>query len=301
MLMNLNVPGILVDGQEIVEPGLGNAVTITRLAPALEVAPSGGDFVVRIQDESGASPANHIEATILEGNLTGVAGVGALQIAAATDYYVRIKTGSSAEWLRGHYDLALGIGATSGQDLTTVSQVIAFLGTAGTGQDTLVQWIVTAVSVAMQTYMRRRIPSQGYVEKTNGEGETWLYLGQRPVSALTEIALEGDFGVFDDVIDSSSLKLDTEAGIVYRDGAAFPRGLQNVQATYTGGYTTIPADLEHAAAQQSVFEFRKTDQGGGRLGLEQKALADGGSQASYVVATWAPGVRKILDLYRGIL
>jgi hypothetical protein len=101
-IVNIHFPGTLADAQEYQLGPFTENVTVTGFSPHCLVAPSGGSLVVRVQDATGASPANNIQATITTGNtILAAAATGTFTITAGNAVYIRVVTASSAEFLGG--------------------------------------------------------------------------------------------------------------------------------------------------------------------------------------------------------
>jgi hypothetical protein len=111
----------------------------------------------------------------------------------------------------------------------------------------LLSALISAASVAVQQYCHREFTSTARTELYNGTGEVSLILNEYPVTDIDTIKT-----IDDDDTKTTIAETDyryTAAGIVQLKYATFPVGFQNIEVVYTGGYTTIPADLQEAVVQ----------------------------------------------------
>lgn len=296
MIANVSFPGILTDAQEIELPAFSFPLRILAFAPAVDIPPTSSPITIRIQNATGASPPNHIEATIAASANTGAVALGSVPITAGTKPIVRIVTANGAQILRGHFEIGSGITAILAADLTTLALVKEWLKIAGTDDDTLISSLVSAVSRQFHTYMGRIIPSASYTERVDLHGDTMISIRNPPLTTLTQVALEGDFGIYTEVVTAADLKVDAEAGQIFWTNRFKLRQL-GAEVQYTGGFVTIPEDLQREATRETAHSFRHSEPGGGRLGLESNILDTGGT-ASYTQTPFLPGVRMVLDGYR---
>ena len=89
-------------------------------------------------------------------------------------------------------------------------------------------------------------------------GTTELSLRQFPVSAVASVLLAGATAT------ATTYYVDKLPGILRltTSGYFFPAGRQQVQVTYTYGFSTVPADLQHAATLCAVAEFNRARHAG---------------------------------------
>ncbi len=132
---------------------------------------------------------------------------------------------------------------------------------------------------------------QQYIETLDGTGKPWLWVRQWPIGAVVTVvdvtsgtALALDRIAFDSDIprlvfrtpssSSTPVPLVTASGL--SSGTVFPRGIQNVQVTYAGGYASTPPDLAQATIETTLAWFKKRD----RLGVAQQSVL--GTRVSFV-------------------
>jgi len=109
--------------------------------------------------------------------------------------------------------------------------------------------LISAASVAVQQYCGRKFTSTLYTDLYDGDGQDTLVLNEYPVAAL---ALTSIKTIADDDTKTTIAVTDyryTTAGVVRLKYTTFPVGFQNIEVIYTGGYATIPSDLQEAVVQ----------------------------------------------------
>jgi len=109
--------------------------------------------------------------------------------------------------------------------------------------------LIDAASAVCESFCGRAFGNAARTEVRDGNGEAELFLRVTPVTALTLITISDDFGN-SDVFDSSDVRYDVDTGrMTFRMSSTqgvFTTGQQNISIVYTGGYTTIPADVQAA-------------------------------------------------------
>jgi len=299
----LNHPGNLPAALEVALPVFATDIVIRRFAPSvMEAAGAGGVLTLRVQDASGATPAEFIQTTITAPALLGAPASGTVGVPTGSSAYLRIvsNTGTpGASFLSGFFEYdALIAGTPLAGDLTSLAAVKLYAGITGTGDDALIQTVLSAVSEAIHRVLRYRASEVvRTLELYSGHGVTdALLLRHRPAGTLVAVQIDA---VAQDLTD---FLLDAEAGILYRtEGVAWPRGRRNIGVSYTSGYApgVIPGDLGMAAVKQTVYELGLSKVRGDRIG-EDSAVNPDGSTTSYVVADWITGVRDVLARHANV-
>lgn len=132
--------------------------------------------------------------------------------------------------------------------------------------------IINAASDFIARYTKRSLKTAAYTaEKYNGQGGSYLFLKQYPVTAITTIVL------WDTVSNAASKTYaentdylyDLNEGWLYlREG--FQIGVLNYRITYTAGYTTLPYDLRQACAMYAEWMYNNF----GKTGMSSESLGD---------------------------
>lgn len=184
--------------------------------------------------------------------------------------------------------------AADPRDLATVQDLQSWLklGTPSEALAAELQRLVTAVSVWIQSWLSRTIPSQDYLDVANGHGGTRLMLGNYPVTAVASVAIDG-------VTVPASTGPAVPGWILANDqvmlrGYQFTAGEGNVEVAYTAGYADVPPDLTQACVELAAMRYKERE----RIGLA--SVAAGGQQTNYIVRDMPPGVATILQQYRKV-
>ena len=140
-------------------------------------------------------------------------------------------------------------------DLCTLADLKAWLNIGSTTDDVLLQRLLTAASVFMQSWMSATIPSASYTEVRDGTGSDTLVLGNTPVTAVTSVTVNGLVQTLSpDGIQPGYLFSDSAIFLV---GTHFPIGRRNVTVAYTAGYNPIPFDLAQECISLAAWKYRE--------------------------------------------
>ena len=101
----------------------------------------------------------------------------------------------------------------------------------------LENWILQGQDI-IEKYLDRHIEQANYTEKYDG-GNQFIFLKNYPVSSISSVKED------DITLDSSEYGF-TETGILYLKDRNFSEGIQNVEVSYTAGYSEIPDSLKRA-------------------------------------------------------
>jgi hypothetical protein len=181
-------------------------------------------------------------------------------------------------------------------DLTTLANVKAYLSPplVTTADDALLSRLITAASQFIQTWLNRAIASASYTDTRNGTGGTILFLGNRPVTAVASVTVDG-------VAIAPSSPPPTGDGYLFDDSAVylvghcFSRGAQNVVVQYTAGFAATPPEIEQACIALVALRYKERD----RIGQVSKNL--GGETVSFQQKDMPADVATVLDQYRNLV
>lgn len=118
-----------------------------------------------------------------------------------------------------------------------------------------------------------RLLSTSRTEYFDGDNSDTLHVKAYPITAVTSIYVDADrdYGASTE-IDSDDYTYYGPEGTIKTDGALFTGGHKSIKLTYTGGYTTVPADLQHAVKELVLFwHKRNTDK---RVGVSNVSIGD---------------------------
>lgn len=124
-------------------------------------------------------------------------------------------------------------------DLTTLADLKVFIKDGG-NNDTLLQTLITAASVAIANYISRDIVSQSYTDVLDGTNGRVMVLPNSPITAIASVTIDGK------TIPAGSV---TTPGFYFTptkiilNGYYFSKGYGNVVITYTAGFASIPQDI----------------------------------------------------------
>ena len=163
-------------------------------------------------------------------------------------------------------------------DLITVEEFRNYIGLgakANESQNELMSACVASASEWIREAVNRELDFRAYAEKYDGNGLPYLWLKQDKVAASpmptvtangTALIAAPGYGVNADVI------LDGERGVLYRQSgptqivgnvSRLPNrwsiGIQNISATYSAGYATIPSDLKLLARYMAAVYRKEPD------------------------------------------
>ncbi len=292
MILNWNIPGILSDSDEL-EIDLGAAaITITSLTPQCLTAPSSTSMVMRVQDETGASPTNYIQASVAAGATIGTTVTGDVPIVALGSVFIRIVTASSAQWLQSVSTYATG-GTATGSTLATLAALKAARSITDSSEDALLTTVLQATSASILNCIGRDILATTHTDEVHyGDGSEFILLKDSPVTTLTGIDQASTALTTDDY------EQDATTGIVRKIGGVWSRGVK-FEVTYDSGYATVPVDLARACVMQAGYSYLNATDGGDRLGNSGPVNAEAGTPG-FLTGAWEPEAWDIIQRYRSL-
>lgn len=284
-------PWIGDSGDFVCALSIGTSYTLKRLFLSVPEALSTGALSASIRSApSGGGSA--ITASIASGQQSGVA-TGSVSLTGTETLYLRINSApAEAADLSGWFELEFADSVSVVTALTNTTRVKRYLNESSSVNDEVLNELILSVSAAMQAWMNRYILQRSITgEKHDGTGRLdVLNLRDYPVIGISSVTVD------DEALAGADYEIELNPGQLYYtpDGeyAAWPAGRRNVVVSYSAGYATVPADLEHAATVQVVAQFKRTAHGGNRLGERQTTIGEAVSQ--YMVDAWMPEVLEIM-------
>jgi hypothetical protein len=169
--------------------------------------------------------------------------------------------------------------------LATVANYKAWAGINGTGNDAAITLMLAQAEAMVRRYAGRDLTngfeSTNRTETYNGDGAAVLQLREWPVTTVTTVEERDRDGVWT-TLDATEYRVDTRTGQLYRLGATWGRIVSDfigggnnpafgvspawsadpasVRVTYTGGYSTIPADI--VAVVYMLIDYKLANAGG---------------------------------------
>lgn len=138
---------------------------------------------------------------------------------------------------------------------------------------------INAATELIEGYCDRRFKSTSYVDEVyDGSGTDQLLLRNRPISAVTLKVRNTSLNDPDfTTIPTDEYFVNANAGVL--DGlSSFYGRADRWAVTYTGGYTTIPSDLQEACATLASFLVLNASSGGDN---SVKSKAEGARRVEY--------------------
>lgn len=177
-------------------------------------------------------------------------------------YSVRVRAGVSAANTDGVY--ASGTVAWDGQEengapstegyITTRAYIKTQNGWTDSTYDARIDQLLPVLTEGINRFLRRRVNAATRTEVRNGQGTDFLRVYNPPINAITSITFDYN-GYSPQTVVGSNFVYDTDknVGMVkFRPTASpkygFSEGFQNISIIYSGGFASIPYDIQSAAA-----------------------------------------------------
>ncbi len=187
-------------------------------------------------------------------------------------------------------------------DLCVLQDVKNYLFRGGSNEtiqtdDDMLQRMITAVSDFMRKEASTAFSVQEHMETRNGSGQRMLFLKYTPCTAVASLYVDG-------VLVSARGQAPTNfgsSGYIFNDdhitlhGYIFNRGKDNVQVTYTAGYSQIPRDLEQSVVVTIARKYREIE----RLGHMSKSIA--GETVSFDLSDLDDFAQRTIDRYKRVI
>lgn len=149
--------------------------------------------------------------------------------------------------------------AAAPDDLCTLADLKAWLPNQGNNDDATLQNLITNASLQVLQFINRPhilASVLGTLTETyDGNDSDRLLPHQFPLIAVTGVSIDG--------IPIQPATSPTVAGFLWDSrrvllrGFRFCRGVQNVQLSYTAGYSSVPLDLRQAAIEAFALAYRQ--------------------------------------------
>ncbi|HWF06363.1 MAG TPA: hypothetical protein VHA06_21925 [Candidatus Angelobacter sp.] len=185
--------------------------------------------------------------------------------------------------------------AAAPDDLCTLADIKAWLPNQGNNDDVTLQSLITNASLQVLQYIDRpHILSSvlgALAENYDGNDSDRLLPRQFPIIAVTGVSIDG--------VPLQQSTTPGTAGFLWDSRRIllrcfrFCRGLQNIQVSYTAGYTTVPLDLKQAAIEAFALAYRQ------RVRIGEKSNSMGGQVTiAYDMSDIPPRSMNIFNQYR---
>ena len=164
--------------------------------------------------------------------------------------------------------------------------------------DNLIQRLISAASQWMREETSREFAAMGYNEIRSGAGgrQTVMFVKNPPIQSVTSVYVDGN-----NIAPKPAGQTNyTQPGFSFTDdhvtlwGAIFTDGVDNVEIDYTGGYNSVPYDLEQACIEAVAWAYREID----RLGQKSKILA--GETVTFDMSAMSDRAQRTLQRYQRV-
>ena len=101
-----------------------------------------------------------------------------------------------------------------------------------------------------------KVKAQSFTEYHNGDGGSMFWLKNPPVASLNlYFDSARTFAVTDLLTEDTDFVLDVDTGRIDLITCSTPPGAKTVKAVYTGGYSTVPSNVEGAVLRLARFWY----------------------------------------------
>lgn len=156
-----------------------------------------------------------------------------------------------------------------------------------TSLNDVLEIMINGFSDEVEAFTGRKLKSQSITEKKHGRGSNMVLLHEWPVTAVSEVKINGD------VLVASDYEIADQGTCLVLLNGTFPRGYNNIEITYTAGYTTIPADLQQAVLDLCFWKHRSRESGD--IGRRQKGK---GSESEQWYQQWPESALAVVMRYK---
>jgi hypothetical protein len=182
-------------------------------------------------------------------------------------------------------------------DFCTVNDLASWLPNYNHNDDTNLQNLITYGSLQILTYLNRPHILASVIGTLNeiydGNDSDLLLPHYFPIIAVAAVSVDG--------VSLMQSTLPTLSGFVWDSrrillrGFMFSRGRQNIQVSYTAGYSAIPLDLKQAAIEAFALAYRQ------RTHIGEKSNSMGGqANLAFDLSDVPPRSVAVFNQYRRI-
>lgn len=182
-------------------------------------------------------------------------------------------------------------------DLCTLADLKAWLPNQGNNDDVTLQNLISNASLQVLQYLdRQHILASvlgSLTETYDGNNSDRLLPRQFPLIAVTSVSVDN--------VPIQQATSPVAAGFLWDSrrillrGYRFCRGLQNVQVSYTAGYSSVPLDLKQAAIEAFALTYRQRV----RIGEKSNSM-NGQITIAFDMSDVPPRSMSVFSQYRRI-
>lgn len=180
--------------------------------------------------------------------------------------------------------------------LSTLDEVKKYKGMATSSADEVLTMLIDAASSLVEGHLGYSPLQASYNEWFNGKNQSVLILPNRPITAISAVAINGNAIPASTAFQVPGYSFD-EIGIYLRN-YTFARGLKNVNVQYTAGYASLialPAAIKMAVNELVWTKYASREW----LGFRSKSLA--GETTTYDTSDMSKTVIGYLNRYRRVV
>lgn len=179
--------------------------------------------------------------------------------------------------------------------LITLEDLKTYLEKSDDNHDPILEMIINSVSSFFDKYVDFQLKQKTYTDLyLDGNGQEELWLSFYPVASITSLK-ENDIALTEGTDEDYIQYL--EEGLLVRIGV-WLKGRKKIKISCSGGFATIPKDLQLACMQQCAVEFQRLTKK--EWGETSRSFPDGSVSIS-IEENLLSYVKEVLDRYRRII
>jgi hypothetical protein len=168
---------------------------------------------------------------------------------------------------------------------------------ADTSKDTYLTTLANNVESEVLSVLDRNLEFDERTEYYDGDGSEVLNPDNYPIISVSSLKyLENEVDDNWVEIDYTRLLIVERATSIRITGTVFPKGVQNIEITYEGGYEEIPGNIKEASKMLFALAYKVSPSGGEWLGMLNRSKNVGGSSGTDTMDATIKS--KIYDLLR---
>ena len=160
-------------------------------------------------------------------------------------------------------------------ELTSVANIKTHAGITTSADDALLATLLESAEALLRNYCNRPDgwTQAAFTETLDGAGVNTFTVRNTPVAASPAPVVKVTYGTSQQTINAARYRFDPEVGEFryiasrvmmfeygedngdVREDPAWSEGFQNIEVEYTGGYSSIPADLAQAAIEATLWQY----------------------------------------------
>jgi len=192
--------------------------------------------------------------------------------------------------------------------MITLDELKQYMQISDSSQDAFLQTCADNAISTVNDFCGRDFRAASYTEYISGKSTPIIKINNFPLSSVSLLQFY-DSSIYDysniitgagDTIGNSARLLSATGEIILLKGYLFPPGESNIKITYTGGYSSAPADIKGVCLEIAAVYYKNSyaGKGGGRLGLLSQSAGSGESITfdTNLTKKW----QMILNAYRNI-